>query len=92
LLQVTAAVFNLLPVPGLDGWAIIEPYLAPETVRGAEVVKPWGLLGVFVLLQVQQINTAFFNFVYRIYEISGLDRGTADLGRKLFRFWAKQPF
>ena len=33
-LQVTAAVLNLLPVPGLDGYAIIEPYLDPET-RGS---------------------------------------------------------
>jgi Zn-dependent protease len=91
LLQVTAAIFNLLPVPGLDGWAILEPYLAPETVRGAEPVKPWGLLGVFVLLQVQQINTAFFNLVYRVYEISGLDRITAEIGRQVFRFWQRQP-
>jgi len=91
LLQVTAAVFNLLPVPGLDGWAIIEPYLSPETQRGAEPVKPWGLLGVFVLLQVQQVNTAFFNLVYRVYEISGLDRLSAEIGRQVFRFWQKQP-
>ena len=30
-LQVSAALLNLLPVPGLDGYAIIEPYLSPET-------------------------------------------------------------
>jgi Zn-dependent protease len=91
LLQVIAAIFNLLPVPGLDGWAIIEPYLAPETVRGAEPVKPWGLLGVFVLLQVQQINNAFFTLAYRAYEVSGLDRLSAEIGRQVFRFWQKQP-
>jgi Zn-dependent protease len=91
LLQMTAAVLNLLPVPGLDGWAIIEPYLAPETVRGAEPVKPWGLLGVFVLLQVQQINNAFFTLAYRAYEVSGLDRLSAEIGRQVFRFWQKQP-
>jgi Zn-dependent protease len=91
-LQVSAAVLNLLPVPGLDGWAIIEPYLDPATVRGAEPVKPWGMLGVIVLLQVNQLNTWFFNAVYRLFEISGIDRNAAAVGRELFRFWQKQPF
>ena len=49
-LQLTAAVLNLLPVPGLDGCAIIEPYLDPQTVQVGEKIKPWGLLGVIVLL------------------------------------------
>ena len=30
-LQLTAAVLNLLPIPGLDGYGIIEPYLDPQT-------------------------------------------------------------
>ena len=29
-LQVSAAILNLLPIPGLDGYGIIEPYLAPR--------------------------------------------------------------
>ena len=36
----TAAVLNLLPVPGLDGWAIIEPYLDPENQRLATRSSP----------------------------------------------------
>ena len=32
-LQVTAAVLNLLPVPGLDGYGALEPHLSPETQR-----------------------------------------------------------
>ena len=39
-LQVTAAVLNLLPIPGLDGWAIIEPYLDPHTVQRARRSSP----------------------------------------------------
>ncbi|MDT4892721.1 MAG: hypothetical protein QOE97_1756 [Pseudonocardiales bacterium] len=91
-LQVTAAVLNLLPVPGLDGWAIIEPYLDPETVRGAEKIKPWGMLGIIVLLQVSQINQWFFDLVYRIFGVSGVPQLAAEYGRQFFRFWQKQPF
>jgi Zn-dependent protease len=90
-LQVTAAVLNLLPIPGLDGWAIIEPYLNPHTVQGAEAIKPWGMIGVIVLLQIRQLNTAFFNFVYRIYEVFGVPRGVADAGHQLFKFWLSPP-
>ena len=32
-LQISAAILNLLPIPGLDGYAIIEPYLDPATVQ-----------------------------------------------------------
>lgn len=90
-LQVTAAVLNLLPIPGLDGWAIIEPYLDPHTVHGAEMIKPWGMIGVIVLLQIRQLNNWFFDFVYRIYDISGVPRVASEFGHELFKFWRKQP-
>jgi Zn-dependent protease len=91
-LQVTATVLNLLPIPGLDGWAIIEPYLDPHTAQGAEQVKPWGMIGVIVLLQINTLNTWFFDAVYRIFEASGIDRVAPAIGREFFRFWQKQPF
>jgi Zn-dependent protease len=91
LLQVTAAVLNLLPIPGLDGWAIIEPYLAPETVAVGDKIKPWGMLGVIVLLQLQQVNSVFFRAVDWLYDRSGADRLLADIGREFFRFWARSP-
>ncbi|HJQ42326.1 MAG TPA: site-2 protease family protein [Jatrophihabitantaceae bacterium] len=90
-LQVTAAVLNLLPIPGLDGWAIIEPYLSADTVRGAEPIKPWGMLGVIVLLQIDGVQRKFFDTVYGIYDWSGVPRFAAQLGREVFRFWQKFP-
>ena len=93
LLQVTAAVLNLLPVPGLDGYAIIEPYLDPETVRIGEKVKPWGLLGVILLLfYAQPVKNAFFNLVNAIYRGIGGDDTWAAVGHEFFRWWAKTPW
>jgi Zn-dependent protease len=90
-LQLSAAVLNLLPIPGLDGYAIIEPYLDPQTARGFEPVKPWGMLGVFVLLQFHQLNTWFFDLVERLYDATGAPKALWALGYDLFRFWRQSP-
>ncbi len=91
-LQITAAVLNLLPVPGLDGWAIIEPYLAPETQRLGDKIKPWGMLGVIViLLYVSQLNTYFFDFVKKLAGLTGANDVLRSAGYYFFKFWTKNP-
>jgi Zn-dependent protease len=90
-LQVSAALLNLLPIPGLDGWAIIEPYVSPETRHGAEKIKPWGMLGVIVLLQINQLNAKFFDIVLRLYDLTGAPRIMYEFGYSFFRFWHKNP-
>jgi Zn-dependent protease len=86
-LQISAAVLNLLPIPGLDGYAIIEPYLDPDTTRPLEQVKPWGMLGVFALLQIDQVSRWFFEIVNHIYDGSGAQVILWEYGYGLFRFW-----
>jgi Zn-dependent protease len=90
-LQISATVLNLLPIPGLDGYAIIEPYLDRQTARGFEPIKPWGMLGVFVLLQIHQLNVWFFNLVEGIYDSTGAPKALWALGYDLFRFWRESP-
>jgi Zn-dependent protease len=87
LLQISAAVLNLLPIPGLDGYAIIEPYLQPRTARSFEPIKPWGMLGVFVLLQIHQLNAWFFTAVEWLYDRSGAPEALWAVGYGAFRFW-----
>jgi Zn-dependent protease len=89
-LQVSAAVLNLLPVPGLDGYAILEPYLDPSVTRPLEQVKPFGMLVLFLLLwEVPSINAAFFNVVQKIYGAAGASAELRAGGYFLFRFWSK---
>jgi Zn-dependent protease len=91
-LQITAAVLNLLPVPGLDGYAIIEPYLDPETQRIGDKVKPWGMLGVIVLLlYVDQLNSAFFRLTYWLCRLTGTNEALWINGQYFFKFWSKYP-
>lgn len=52
MLQVTAAILNFLPVPGLDGYGVIEPWLSYRVRRDVEPLAPFGLLAVFALLWI----------------------------------------
>src|SRR5690349_9014370 len=40
LIQILAFVLNILPVPGLDGYGVLEPYLSPEAQRLGHRVRP----------------------------------------------------
>ncbi|MBD0670576.1 site-2 protease family protein [Streptomyces sp. CBMA156] len=87
MLQLSATLLNLLPVPGLDGYGIIEPWLSYKTRRAVEPFAPYGMLAVFVLLWQPAVNQWFFEAVYGAMELLGVDRGYAQIGRQLFSFW-----
>jgi len=86
--QITAALLNLLPIPGLDGYGTIEPYLSVETQRALEPFKQWGMIGLFlVLYSARNINAAFFNLVDHVYNWTGAPYLYFHDGYVLFRFW-----
>jgi Zn-dependent protease len=87
-LQVTAVVLNLLPIPGLDGYAALEPHLSPETQRALAPAKQWGFVILFILLFVRPLNQAFFSIVYRLFELSGVSPYLVQAGSALTRFWS----
>jgi len=87
-LQITGAVLNLLPVPGLDGYGAIEPYLDPKFQHSAEQFKPFGMLVLFALLiSIASLNRAFFDAMYSIFELSGVRRIFVAAGFELVKFW-----
>jgi Zn-dependent protease len=86
-LQVTAAVLNILPVPGLDGFGIIEPYLPRTWLAGAARVAPFAIIGLFVLLWIPAVNAAFFNGVFGILRLVGIAGVSVQEGYSLFQFW-----
>lgn len=87
LLQITAAVLNLVPVPGLDGYGVIEPWLSNGIRRQIEPFAPFGLFAVFGLLWVPEINIAFFDAVHTLLGGLGVERFVSDCGLDLYRFW-----
>ncbi|MCV7257674.1 site-2 protease family protein [Mycobacterium shimoidei] len=87
-LQVTAVLLNLLPIPGFDGYAAMEPYLSPQTQRAAEPFKQYGWLFLVVLLVAPALNLWFFGIVDWFYELSGVPSALAGTGSRLTRFWS----
>jgi Zn-dependent protease len=88
LLQILAFVLNILPIPGLDGWGAIEPWLSYEAKRFGATVRPWAPLLLFVLLiGVSSVNVAVFDFIYRVLDWLGGNRFLAQIGQSNFLFW-----
>lgn len=87
LLQVTAAILNFLPVPGLDGYGVIEPWLSHSARRAVEPFAPFGLIAVFALLWVPELNRAFFDAVYALLRGLDVDGFWTDCGLDAYRFW-----
>jgi Zn-dependent protease len=87
-LQVTAAIFNLLPVPGLDGYGIWEPWLPRQYAAAAAKVGPFGYIIVMGLLWIPAVNQAFFDGIFHLTGALGIQGYYIDLGRYLFQFWS----
>jgi Zn-dependent protease len=88
-LQVTALVLNLLPLPGLDGFGIIAPYLPnPLRTQATAFGSLAGFMLIALFILVPAFNQFFFEKVHWIVEFVGIDRTLVGYGRQLFRFWA----
>jgi Zn-dependent protease len=87
-LQLTAAVLNLLPIPGLDGWGVIEPILDEELAQTArKFATPALLVVMLVLLSVKPINHAIWYIPLHVVDAAGVPRGFVQVAWNLARFW-----
>lgn len=91
MLQVTAALLNLLPVPGLDGYGVIEPWLSEGARRQAEPFVPFGLLIVFGCLWIPAVNGVFWDVIDALMNMLDVSEADVDYGLDFFRFWEGEP-
>lgn len=86
-LQVTASLLNLLPVPGLDGGNIIQPWLSAPYQRAYNLFAPYGFILLFVLLWQSKINVWFFTLVSWCSGLIGVPDTMGEIGLAYMRFW-----
>ncbi|WP_024801757.1 site-2 protease family protein [Nocardia sp. BMG51109] len=87
-LQIIATVLNLIPVPGTDGYGLLEPSLSYQTRRSLDQVKPWGFLLLFALLiGIPPVRDAFYQLVDTLFDLSGVPWQWWRYGSSLTWFW-----
>lgn len=93
-LQATAILLNLVPIPPLDGFGIIEPFL-PDDI--AAQVRSFGSIGLFLIILMFWLPSeeAAFNPARQLfeeaenitYDLGGVTPGMPGDGYDAFRFW-----
>ncbi|MGI5120314.1 site-2 protease family protein [Marinactinospora thermotolerans] len=86
-LNVTSALVNVLPIPGLDGFDAIAPYLPGRLGRRSLTTAVFGSVVVFAILWFPQVNTVFLNAVHALLGLVGMNEEYFAFGDLLFRFW-----
>jgi Zn-dependent protease len=88
LLQVMAAVLNLIPVPPFDGYGILAPYLEQDLRLKIAQAGNIIMLGVFFLLwYVPLVNSLFWKLVGWISVRMQIPLQLAVTGLNQFQFW-----
>ena len=88
VLQVSAVLFNLIPLPPFDGYNVIEPFL-PSTIR-VQIDRFRDMAIWIVLLAfwfVPLIGDLFWGSVVFFSTALGVDWNLAVAGLQGFRFW-----
>ncbi len=88
-LQIVALFLNLLPIPGLDGFGILEPFLAPEILRLAYSVRRYTLFLLLALFMFTPFGNELMMKSLRV--LMWIDESVAFLavnGFEIFRFWS----
>lgn len=86
-IEAVAIVLNLLPVPGLDGFGIIRPWLPYSLQDLAIRAGGIGLLAVFAILwYVAPIRDVFFQTVFNLTSLVKIDPQWIIYGQALMRF------
>jgi Zn-dependent protease len=88
LLQVTAVILNLLPVPPLDGYRALAAFL-PRNL--SMTLDRWGSVPLFILLLllwfVPQASSWFWVTTFRLAGALGIPLALAGLGLREFRIF-----
>jgi Zn-dependent protease len=88
LLQVTAVVLNLLPVPPFDGFGALEPHLPLDLRQRLAETRGMLVWIVFAILwYVPAVGNVFWSFVFWLAGLMGVPLQLAGLGYDLFQFW-----
>jgi Zn-dependent protease len=69
-----SVLLNLLPIPPLDGFGIIRPWLPYSVQAAAAQIAQFGMMIVFIALwTVAPVRDAFYGSLFQITDRLGID-------------------
>lgn len=87
-LEISSLILNLLPIPPLDGFQAIAPWLPKETSAKLYAASSQTIWILFLALWfVRPLNSALWSLVYGLSKLLGVAPGIGYLGWKTFQFW-----
>jgi Zn-dependent protease len=87
-LEISAIILNLLPIPPLDGFQALAPWLPPDIRERAFAFSSQALWLLFLALWfIPPLNHAFWSLVDGITVALGVPRYLPYFGWASFRFW-----
>ncbi len=88
LIQVSALVLNLIPVPPFDGYGALSPFLPASLRTSINQAGTMIMLVVFLVLwNVQAVGDQFWKLVFWISLHLGIPLDLAVIGLQGFQFW-----
>ena len=87
-LEISAVLFNLIPIPPLDGYQAIEPWLNNQWREHILPMRGYGMFILFAIFwYVEPVNNFFWSLVFGISNFLGVDATLGIYGYHAFRFW-----
>jgi Zn-dependent protease len=81
-IEATALVLNLIPVPGLDGFGIIAPWLPLSARFAAYQYGQYAMFAVFAaLFFLPPVRTAFFYSAFQLSTLANIDSFLVFIGQ-----------
>jgi Zn-dependent protease len=80
MLNLYAVLLNLLPIPGLDGYGILDPYLPREVRAVAAELRPYGVFVMFGVVSIPAVGRLLLEGVVRGIDLLGIPVLTALQG------------
>lgn len=69
MVNVSLAIFNLLPIPPLDGSGVVVSLVGPSAVRLYSVIAPFGFLILILLISTPVLGNVFQPFRVAVYRL-----------------------
>jgi len=81
VLQIWAILFNLIPLPGLDGYGVIGPFLSPPIQMQMERMRAYAIwILIIALWYIPFVGSFFWGVVFILSTLLGIDFNLAMQG------------